>query len=82
MNQAFRVNLRLDFPVGFKTTFIFQEHRNVILIFSVAESKAFQGFARMSCEARHDSEPVQWILPPGMRNRSFSGVIDIDWITR
>ena len=59
-----------------------QNHRNVILIFSVAESKAFQGFARMSCEARHDSQPVQWILPPGLRNRAFSGVIHIDWITR
>lgn len=59
-----------------------QEHRNVILIFSVAESKGFQGFARMSCEARHDSQPVQWILPPGMNNRSLSGVIYIDWITR
>lgn len=48
----------------------------------MAESKAFQGFARMSCEARHDSQPVQWILPPGMSNRAFSGVIHIDWITR
>ncbi len=36
----------------------------------------------MSCEARHDSQPVQWILPPGMSNRAFSGVIHIDWITR
>ncbi|UJR26434.1 hypothetical protein I4U23_007765 [Adineta vaga] len=59
----------------------FREHRNVILIFSVAESKAFQGFARMSCEARHDSQPVHWILPPGMSNRAFSGVIHIDWVT-
>ncbi|CAF1085586.1 unnamed protein product [Rotaria sordida] len=59
----------------------FRDHRNVILIFSVAESKAFQGFARMSCEARHDSQPVNWILPPGMNNRTFSGVIYIDWIT-
>ncbi|CAF1677185.1 unnamed protein product, partial [Adineta ricciae] len=60
----------------------FREHRNVILIFSVAESKAFQGFARMACEARHDSQPVNWILPPGMHNRAFSGVIDIDWVTQ
>ncbi|CAF0719601.1 unnamed protein product [Rotaria sp. Silwood1] len=59
----------------------FRDHRNVILIFSVAESKAFQGFARMSCEARHDNQPVNWILPPGMSNRVFSGVIYIDWIT-
>lgn len=54
----------------------------MILIFSVAESKGFQGFARMSCEARHDGEPINWVLPPGMRNRAFSGVIHIDWITR
>ncbi|CAF0761482.1 unnamed protein product [Adineta ricciae] len=60
----------------------FREHRNVILIFSVAESKAFQGFARMSCESRHDSQPVNWVLPPGMHNRAFSGVIDIDWVTQ
>ncbi|CAF4984526.1 unnamed protein product, partial [Rotaria sp. Silwood1] len=60
----------------------FRQHRNVILIFSVAESKAFQGFARMSCEARHDSQPINWVLPPGMSNRAFSGVIYIDWISR
>jgi len=60
----------------------FREHRNVILIFSVAESKAFQGFARMSCQARHDSQPINWVLPPGMSNRAFSGVIHIDWISR
>jgi hypothetical protein len=54
----------------------------VILIFSVAESKAFQGFARMSCQARHDSQPINWVLPPGMSNRAFSGVIHIDWISR
>ncbi|CAF2709690.1 unnamed protein product [Rotaria sp. Silwood2] len=60
----------------------FRQHRNVILIFSVAESKAFQGFARMSCEARHDSQPINWVLPPGMSNRAFSGVIYIDWVSR
>jgi hypothetical protein len=36
----------------------------------------------MSCEARHDSNPVNWVLPAGMSNRAFSGVIYIDWITR
>ncbi|CAF1063196.1 unnamed protein product [Rotaria sordida] len=60
----------------------FRQRRNVILIFSVAESKAFQGFARMSCEARHDSQPINWVLPPGMSNRAFSGVIYIDWVSR
>ncbi|UJR22636.1 hypothetical protein I4U23_025676 [Adineta vaga] len=60
----------------------FRSHQNVILIFSVAESKAFQGFARMSGEARHDSQPINWVLPPGMSNRAFSGVIHIDWISR
>ena len=54
----------------------------MILIFSVAESKAFQGFARMSGQARHDSQPINWVLPPGMSNRAFSGVIPIDWISR
>lgn len=89
LNQAYRVNLDWNsfFFIWYKITcflfsFVIQEHRNVILIFSVAESKGFQGFARMSGEARHDNEPIQWILPPGMNNRSFSGVIDIDWITR
>lgn len=48
----------------------------------MAESKAFQGFARMSAEARHDSQPINWVLPPGMSNRAFSGVISIDWISR
>ena len=54
----------------------------MILIFSVAESKAFQGFARMASEARHSSQPINWVLPAGMSNRAFSNVIDIDWITR
>ncbi|CAF1388418.1 unnamed protein product [Adineta steineri] len=60
----------------------FRQYQNVILIFSVAESKAFQGFARMSGEARHDSQPINWVLPPGMSNRAFSGVIPIDWVSR
>jgi hypothetical protein len=36
----------------------------------------------MSCQARHDSQPINWVLPPGMSNRAFSGVIYIDWISR
>jgi hypothetical protein len=36
----------------------------------------------MSGEARHDSQPINWVLPPGMSNRAFSGVIHIDWISR
>jgi len=82
LNRAFRVNIFFCQIKEINHFSFIQDHRNVILIFSVAESKAFQGFARMSCEARHDSQPVQWILPPGMSNRAFSGVIYIDWITR
>ena len=29
----------------------------------------------MSGQARHDSQPINWVLPPGMSNRAFSGVI-------
>jgi hypothetical protein len=36
----------------------------------------------MSCQGRHDSQPINWVLPPGMSNRAFSGVIYIDWISR
>ncbi|CAF1317062.1 unnamed protein product [Rotaria sp. Silwood1] len=59
----------------------FRDHQYVILIFSVNSSKAFQGFAFISCEARHDSQPIDLILPPGKSNRNFSDDIYIRWET-
>lgn len=60
----------------------FKESRNVILIFSVRESGAFQGFARITMEARHDYGPIQWVLPAGLSAKALGGVIKIDWLCR
>lgn len=60
----------------------FRESRNVILLFSVRESGAFQGFARVSTESRHDLNPVHWVLPPGLSARALGGVFKIDWLCR
>lgn len=60
----------------------FQEHRNVILIYSVKESGRFQGFARLASEADHTHPPVPWILPPGLNSKGLTGVFTLDWICR
>ncbi|XP_039264831.2 uncharacterized protein LOC120340598 [Styela clava] len=65
-----------------KLTKAFKESRNVILIFSVRESGAFQGFARISTEARHDYGPIHWVLPAGLSARALGGVFKIDWMCR
>jgi hypothetical protein len=58
----------------------FREHKNVILIFSVQQSGAFQGFARMVSEARPPSEPVPWILPERLSSAALGGVFRIEWL--
>lgn len=60
----------------------FRMHRNVILIFSVQQSGAFQGFARMVSESRHNRRSVPWILPERLRNRSLGGVFKVEWLCR
>jgi len=60
----------------------FNEARNVILVFSVRESGAFQGFARLSSEVRHDVSPINWVLPPGLSARALGGVFHLDWLCR
>lgn len=60
----------------------FQENRNVILIFSVRESGAFQGFARVTCEARHDFGRINWVLPVGLSAKALGGVFKIDWLCK
>lgn len=59
----------------------FRHFSNVILVFSVKQSGAFQGFARLSSES--DSDPdhqIDWVLPQGLSKRSLGGVFNIDWI--
>ena len=51
-------------------------------MFSVKESGAFQGFARLANESRHDLSPVHWVLPPGLTARALGGVFKIDWLCR
>lgn len=58
----------------------FREHRNVILIFSVQQSGAFQGFARMISESKPSTKPIPWILPERLNNKSLGGVIKVDWL--
>lgn len=61
----------------------YRECANVLLIFSVAESGRFQGYARLSSEcSRDDDLQVDWILPPNLSARSLKGVFKIDWITK
>lgn len=60
----------------------FREHRNVILIFSVQQSGAFQGFARMVSESKPSSRPIPWVLGGRLSNRSFGGVFKVEWLCR
>lgn len=58
----------------------FKENRNVILIFSVQQSGAFQGFARMTTESRPANRPVPWVLPERLSNISLGGIFQVDWL--
>lgn len=58
----------------------FKENRNVILIFSVQQSGAFQGFARMTSPSQPTDRKVPWILPERMSNKSLGGLFKIDWL--
>lgn len=61
----------------------FSDFRNVILIFSVKESGRFQGIARLSSELLTDQEPVQWLLPPSLKDKKlFNGLFKVDWISK
>lgn len=60
----------------------FKDCRNVILVFSVRESGAFQGFARLSTDARRDYGPIHWVLPAGLTAKALGGVFKIDWLCR
>ena len=60
----------------------FREARNVILVFSVRESGAFQGFARLMSKVRHDLSPIHWVLPPGLSASALGGVFQISWLCR
>lgn len=58
----------------------FREHRSVILIFSVQQSGAFQGFARMTSESRKTARQIPWILPERLSNKSLGGVFRLEWL--
>ena len=60
-----------------------KECANVLLIFSVAESGRFQGFARLASECEQDPDlQVKWVLPPSLSAKSLLGVFKLDWITK
>lgn len=54
----------------------------MILIFSVKESGAFQGFARIKGLSKKDGPKINWVLPPGISAKALSGVFELDWISR
>lgn len=58
----------------------FKEHRNVILIFSVQQSGAFQGFARMVSQSKPTTRVIPWVLPERMSNKSLGGVFKVEWL--
>jgi hypothetical protein len=61
----------------------YRECANVLLIFSVAESGRFQGYARLASECRQDPNlQVNWVLPPNLSAKALMGVFKIDWITK
>uniref|UniRef100_A0A6G1SM88 YTH domain-containing protein 1 n=1 Tax=Aceria tosichella TaxID=561515 RepID=A0A6G1SM88_9ACAR len=64
----------------FRLNAAFREHRNVILIFSVQQSGAFQGFARMVSESGPPDEPVPWVLPERLSSATLGGVFRVEWL--
>lgn len=60
----------------------FQHHRNVILIFSVQQSGAFQGFARMVSQSKPPTRPIPWILPERLSSKSLGGVFKLEWLCK
>ncbi|KAL3308401.1 YTH domain-containing protein 1 [Cichlidogyrus casuarinus] len=59
----------------------FRDYDNVLLVFSVCESGAFQGFARM-CSLPDRYIRAQWVLPSMMRQSNLSYPFKIEWIRR
>lgn len=58
----------------------FQDYRNVILIFSVQQSGAFQGFARMVSESRPTAKPIPWVLPERLSLKALTGAFKVEWL--
>ena len=40
------------------------------------------GYARVASESDKNHAPIRWVLPPGLTQRSLSGVFKLDWINR
>jgi hypothetical protein len=60
----------------------FDEVRNVLLIYSVKESGKFAGLARLATPSARTTNPIPWVLPPGLSARALGGVFTIDWICK
>uniref|UniRef100_A0A914XPR5 YTH domain-containing protein n=1 Tax=Plectus sambesii TaxID=2011161 RepID=A0A914XPR5_9BILA len=60
----------------------FHRVRNIILIFSVEKSGAFQGFARLRSASQRDHKTVNWVLPPNFPANRLGGIFRLKWITR
>lgn len=60
----------------------FRSARSVIVLFSVSQSRKFQGFARLASESQHGGPPEHWVLPRGMNPQRPGAVFHIDWLCR
>lgn len=58
----------------------FRDHRNVILIFSVQQSGAFQGFAKMTSESQPNDRRMPWVLPERFNVKSLGGLFQVEWL--
>lgn len=58
----------------------FRDHRNVILVFSVQQSGAFQGFARMVSESQPNDRRMPWVLPERFNVKSLGGLFQVEWL--
>ncbi|RDD42242.1 YTH domain-containing protein 1 [Trichoplax sp. H2] len=59
----------------------FRAGRNVVLLFSVIESKSWQGFALMTSQVL-DNHNVRWTLPSKMDPKGINGILQIQWLNR
>ncbi|KAI3384297.1 hypothetical protein SNEBB_005056 [Seison nebaliae] len=60
----------------------FSSNKNVLLLFSVQESRMFQGFARIAERSRRDLSPIPWVLPSKLNPEVLRGTFKLDWITK
>ena len=54
----------------------------MVLFFSIVNSGAFQGYARLVDKAKKPDPLIPWETPPGMRPDMLSASYNIDWLSQ